>query len=415
MTHIPIILAQHAEDAAVLWQRRARAVDAPHYNRMYLARLDEQLEAHVDGLRVAGQAGWDESVAAFEDIGGAGEIFTLSTLAFGHEDTSLIPHVIEMVKTDPKTLLAPAASGIGWLHSSKLSGKVSPLLTSDDPIARAIGVGGCAVHRVDPGKHLTTYMDDAPGVRRRAIKLAGELGRVDLLGRIQDLSQDADPETAYWATWAAVLLGDRGDLLQRLLQMGTADGPQADRAFRTALTAMGPDAGKRWLDTQTASEKMTTKKVTGYGILGDAGAIPWLIEQMADPGNTQLAGESYAMITGADLEEADLDADLPDTETSGPNDDPLDDNVTLEENENLPAASPDHVAGHWHGIKSRFTDGSYILGHRAGADAWQRCFAHGYQRQRRIAATWMAVGDPSAALLNWKVPIVGPQAVGIRD
>lgn len=415
MKHIPIILAQHVEDAAILWQRRARAVNAPHYNRMYLARLDEQLEAHVDGLRIAGRAGWDESVAAFEDIGGAGEVFTLSTLAFGQDDTSLIPDVVEMVKTDPKSLLAPAASGIGWLHSSKLSGKVSPLLTSKDPIARAIAVGGCAAHRADPGKYLTTFLNDAPGVRRRAVRLAGELGRVDLLKPIQELSEDSDPETAYWATWAAVLLGDRGDAMQRLLHMGLADGPQADRALRTALAAMGPDAGRRWLDTQTHAPDITAKKITGYGVLGDAGAIPWLIEQMADDSHAQIAGESYALITGTDLEEEDLDTDLPEDETTAPNDDPLDDNVTLEDNENLAATSADHVAGHWHRIKSRFTDGSYILGQKAGADAWQRCFAHGYQRQRRVAATWMAVGDPSATLLNWKVPVIGAQAANIRN
>jgi len=88
MLHIPIILTQHAEDAAVLWQRRTRAVNAPHYNKMYLSRLDEQLEAHIDGLRIAGSTGWDEALAAYDDIGGAGEMFTLATLAFGHDTTT---------------------------------------------------------------------------------------------------------------------------------------------------------------------------------------------------------------------------------------------------------------------------------------------------------------------------------------
>lgn len=404
MTHIPIILAQHTEDAAVLWQRRKRGVDAPHYNQMYLSRLDEQLEAHIDGLRIAGQAGWDEVTTAFDDIGGAGEMFTLATLAFGQDDPAWIAEVVEKVQSDPKAYIDPVASGIGWLHSSKLSGKVSPLLTSDDPVARAIGVSGCAVHRADPGKHLTRFLDDAPGVRRRAAKLAGEIGRVDLLPKLQELGADTDPQTAYWATWTAVLLGDRGEALQRLTQQSIGDSPDAARALRTTLAAMGFEAGRRWLDALPPSPETTAAKITGYGILGDAGAIPWLIEQMTDPALTQIAGESYALITGADLEEEDLDAEPQET---GPNDDPTDPNVDLDENENLAPASPDHVAAHWHGIQSRFSAGPYILGRPAGAEAWWHCFGEGYQRQRRVAATWVAAGDPAAQLMNWKVPVLG--------
>lgn len=405
MKHIPIILTQHAEDAAVLWERRKRAVDAPHYNQMYLARLDEQLEAHVDGLRVAGVAGWEEAVAAFEAIGGGGEIFTASTLAFGHDDPSRIPAVIEMIKTDPSALLSPAASGIGWLHHSKLSGKVSPLLTSEDPIARALGVGACALHRVDPGKQMEHFLKDAPGVRRRAARLAGEIGRADLLPRLQHLCADPDEKTAYWATWSAVLLGDRGEALRSLLQIASGGDARAMHALPVALTAMGSEAGCQWLNTQPITAESTVMRIAGYGIMGDVGAISWLIEQMADDAHTQIAGESYALITGADIEEEDLDKNIPGTAPEGPNDDPLDPNVDLEENEDLAWASADQIAGHWHGVKSRFGHGSHILGRPAGLPAWQICLKDGYQRQRRIAATWLAVGEPTALLPNWKAPV----------
>jgi uncharacterized protein (TIGR02270 family) len=406
MKHIPIILTQHTEDAAVLWERRKRAVDAPHYNAMYLGRLDEQLEAHLDGLRVAEQAGWDEAVSAFEEIGGGGEMFTVATLAFGHHDTSLIPAAIEMIKSDPATLLGPAASGIGWLKGSKLSGKVSPLLGSSHPVSRALGVHACALHRVDPGKHLSGFLADAPGVRRRALRLAGEIGRADLLAQIQELRTDPDPETTFWANWSAVLLGDRGDALEQLLSIATTDAPHADQALRVALPAMGFEAGVNWLNKQPMNPETTAMKITGYGLMGDAGAIPWLIDQMGDDDLAQLAGESYALITGADLEDEDLDRDIPDAASDGPNDDPIDENVALEANENLAWASADHIAGHWQKIAGRFGAGSYILGRRAGVEAWQSCLTLGYQRQRRAAAVWLAVSEPSAQLANWKIPVM---------
>ncbi|MDE0851230.1 TIGR02270 family protein [Yoonia sp.] len=404
MKHIPIILTQHVEDAAVLWERRRRAVNAPHYNAMYLSRLDEQLEAHVDGLRIAGSAGWDQAVAAFEDIQGGGEAFILSTLAFGHQDASLIPPLIELIQTDPKNFLSPAASGIGWLHRSALQGKVDPLLNSADPVARGLGIGACAVHRVDLGARLAPFLDDVTGVKRRAVRLAGELGRADLLPQIQMLCDDADGETAYWAAWSAVLLGDRGTALQRLLTTALSGGPKAEHALRTALPAMGFDAGCKWLNGQPTTAETIAIKIIGYGILGDAGAVPWLITQMADTGLAQIAGESYAMITGADLEEDDLVGDKPSDVPEMPNDDPTDHNVSLEDNENLAWATPELVAAHWQKVRSKFGQGAWFLGRSASLGAYQFGVTAGYQRQRRLGAFWAAHAAPTAQLPNWHLP-----------
>ena len=53
MNHISSVLEQHAEEAAFLWILRDGAVHAPHYSLQDLARLDQRLEGHVDGLRIA--------------------------------------------------------------------------------------------------------------------------------------------------------------------------------------------------------------------------------------------------------------------------------------------------------------------------------------------------------------------------
>ncbi len=53
------IITQHAEDAAFLWFLRDSAVHEPHYSRKDLAELDNRVEAHLDGLRIAGDPGWE--------------------------------------------------------------------------------------------------------------------------------------------------------------------------------------------------------------------------------------------------------------------------------------------------------------------------------------------------------------------
>ena len=56
-TIIESIVTQHAEEAAFLWLLREGAVDAPHYSLKDLVEHDSRVEAHLDGLRVAGEAG----------------------------------------------------------------------------------------------------------------------------------------------------------------------------------------------------------------------------------------------------------------------------------------------------------------------------------------------------------------------
>ena len=61
---IKSIVTQHAEEAGFLWMRRDIAVAEPHYSLKDfslkdLAKLDGRVEAHLDGLRIAGEPGWE--------------------------------------------------------------------------------------------------------------------------------------------------------------------------------------------------------------------------------------------------------------------------------------------------------------------------------------------------------------------
>ncbi len=87
MTIISAIVSQHAEEAAFLWLLRNKAVDAPHYHLADVAKLDNRIEAHIDGLRIAGEPGWELCREALSrpDLGA---VFAASVLAF--EATGLI-------------------------------------------------------------------------------------------------------------------------------------------------------------------------------------------------------------------------------------------------------------------------------------------------------------------------------------
>src|SRR5713101_5211134 len=79
------VVTQHAEESAFLWLQRCGATSAPHLTLNQAAELDERVEAHLDGLRIAGGPVWELCEEQLVPKG-AGEIFAGAALAFETED-----------------------------------------------------------------------------------------------------------------------------------------------------------------------------------------------------------------------------------------------------------------------------------------------------------------------------------------
>jgi hypothetical protein len=84
---LPHILRQHAEQAAFLWTvyDRARLFpgENPEMDEAALADLVERLEAHLDGLRIAGGEGLALAEERFKEYPEAGELFVIRMLQPG--------------------------------------------------------------------------------------------------------------------------------------------------------------------------------------------------------------------------------------------------------------------------------------------------------------------------------------------
>ncbi len=308
---IAAIVDQHAEEAAFLALLRDYAVRAPHYDLEELAELDQRIEAHLDGLAIAGQAGHDALLEQL-DAHAQGEAFALAVLA------------------------------------------------------------------MQAG-------DDAANIRAY---------------RAHD-----DPSLRFWANWATAQMGDE-EALGPLRAFAGQPGPFQLPATMVLLAWQPRDTSMAWIRQLMQAADTRRIGIQATGLFGDPVAVPWLIQQMRDESLARVAGEAFSLITGADLALLDLELEaLPDYDP-GPNDDPDDEDVALDDDENLTWPDAARVTAWWRDHGARFVAGrAYLLGEPLGEARCRQVLRDGQQRQRMAAACLLARFVPNLPLFPTGAPV----------
>lgn len=400
---IQTIVDQHAEEAAFLWLLRDAAVGAPHYSLKDLAELDERVEAHIDGLRVAGAAGWDTCAAALE-ADEPGEVFAAGVLAFEDQGGERIARVVQggMSSTENTRALV---SALGWIDFERLRPLAETMMNANAAAYRQLGLAAAAIHRVDPGPALDRALNDEdPGVRVRAIRAVGQLRRRDLAPALRRHFQSDDGEARFWSAWSGTLLGDReaGKMLVEHVNFPT---PFRRTALDLVLRVLDCQAAGNWLKGLMQDPDNLRLVIEGTGIGGDPAYVPHLLRQMSAPEVARIAGEAFSMITGVDLAYDDLEGDWPEGFEAGPTEQPEDEDVAMDPDEDLPWPDPDLVEGWWQQNKGRFQPGiRFLCGEPITVDNCRRVLREGFQRQRHAAAIELALLSPAQQLFEVRAP-----------
>ncbi|MBS0509657.1 MAG: TIGR02270 family protein [Proteobacteria bacterium] len=401
---IAIVVQQHASEAAHLRQVRSVLIAAPHVKLLQLRRLDDRIAAHLDGLAVAGEFGSRLCDAALESPG-TGEFFFAAVRALDVRKVDSLDKALALAAALPEALTG-LVSAFGWVSATDLKGVVTSLLTSPDLFRQRIGITACALHRVDPGPILAgAIVSPEPALRARALRCAGEVGRADLLPALASALKDGDMECRFRAAQSAVLLGDRGVALTVLRETALRPGPFRLGALALTLFAADPASASE-LMRQVASQREDVRLlIRAVGFAWDAERIPWLIGLMSDDKLARLAGESFSFITGLDLAWLDLERKPPEHFESGPNDNPEDEDVSMDEDDGLPWPDQAKVHAWWVANSQRFQPGvRYFMG---APPSWAHCLQvlkDGYQRQRIAAAQYLCLLRPGTPLFNCAAP-----------
>ena len=408
---IPSIIEQHAEEAAFLWLLRDAAIYQPHYALEDLVELDERIEAHLDGLRLANNVGWEivQAALSWEE---PGEVFTAAVLAVETLEPERVQAVLAVGLSQPE-LTRAIISALGWHSLDKVSYVINQLSEAADAEQRRLGMAALAIHRVDPGYRLDkAILDENINLRTRSLRAAGELGRQDLLPKLLQQCQAEDEATRFWAAWSATLLGDREQALEILKTVSLSSSAFNRRALSILLRSLDINQATEWLRVIAQDNKRLRHLITGMGIVGDPYHIPWIITQMNHPEVARLAGETFTFITGVNLADQDLEGDELENKVIHPTEDPEDESVELDQDEDLPWPNLTLIQAWWQEHQAEYHSKTrYLLGKPITVQHCQQVLVTGLQRQRIAAALELKLMQPSAPLFETRAPGIRQQCL----
>ncbi len=396
------IVNQHADEAAAVRAMRTKLLRTAHVRLRDLARFDERLAAHLDGLAVAGNCARLVCDAALERAA-AGEAFVAGVRALEEGDRAWLGRLLALGLAVPSALRG-VLSAFGWVSPGHLRGTVRDLLGSPEPAYRWIGAAACAMHRVDPGLRTSAALQDPDErIRARALRTAGELGRRDVSAACLGALDDTDETCRFWASWSAVLLGDRERAVHALLEFNGANGPLRKKACELVLCCTPVAAAHGILQRFAADPDDQRLLIRGAGEVGDPAYVAWLIDMMNEERMARLAGEAFSRITGLDLWWTGLDCRAPsefepDISQDG-------DVIEMDEDDGLPWPNQEKIRSWWNDNSRRFEPGvRHFMGEPVNRENCLRVLKEGYQRQRIAAAIYLALLNPGTPLFEWRAP-----------
>lgn len=384
-------------------------VRAPHVKLLHLARHDERIAAHLDGLHVADEIG--VALCAEQLVPPAtGPVFAATALALLRSDGAGMQRMIALARAEPSTCRRGLVSALGWVSPKLLRGLVQPLLASADAFERGVALASCELQGVPADEALRSALQDADAaLRAQGLRMAGRLGRLDLLPSCIEALNAPDSSCRFEAACGALLLGDRHEALEGLKAAAVESSknePLRANALARLLLIVEPRHARVVLKSLADDGSDARLLIRAIGLAGDPHFVPWLLAQMEQHSlRARLAGAAFSLIAGLDLAYLDLELRTPPEPEAATIDDSENDDVAVDEDDGLPWPDVARLHVWWDVNKHRFTSGTrYFMGQPLSPGHCTTVLKTGFQRQRILAARHLSLLRPGTRLFNCAAP-----------
>lgn len=392
------VVEQHADEVEFLWCVRDRAVVSPAYFLKDLVRLEERLEAHIDGLRIAGDAGW-ECLDAALDAEEPGAVFGAMVLALEQNDEARLSRTLEIASASQQCARA-ACSAAGWVGGPAAQAQARRLLAAESPASWRLGVSMAGIMRLNTPRLSFFFESEDVRARSRALRAAGELARQDLSIALRSSLRDPDLECRYWSAWSLSMLG-RKEGRGALEEIALGEGPFAEAAADLLGRVLPVDEGLKLWSRLAGGNAPTRSAIRLAAGVGAPALVPRLLPCLFDPKLARIAGDALALMFGVDLEKERLEGATPSTSEDGADEDEYE----SDPDEGLPWPDAELVAKWWQGASRRWEPRPrHLLGAPVGPTQVAKALRIARQHHRRLLAVELAFLTPGAPLFETRAP-----------
>lgn len=393
------IVEEHLEEADFLWSHRQSALADRGSTLRRQAELEERLLAHLDGLVLSEDAGWQFLAPKLTD-GATGEAFAAAWVALASERSQYVDALLDAVSMAKGRVFAGIRQAFCHAPDQYVMPLLPSLLSAEGAPQRAVAFDALSFRRAAiPDRSLqAALLDKEPLVSTAGLTAVGRLRKQSLVASVETLLNADQPSVRQEAVRAGLLLGsDRAVAHCRAAVQGKAD------AASSALTLLGlvGQADYTHLFGQALNQLENIRQaVSSLRWLGYSAGIDQLIPLVGDQKLTRLVGETISRITGVDLVAEGLALNSPSTpnvpQADGDGDDYVDD-----PDEGLPWPDPAKLSAWWKANASRFKATTrYQNGRPYTRQTLVETLQQGNLADRHHAAFELALLDPTGPLIE---------------
>ncbi|EBU4215201.1 hypothetical protein ACSC89_003452 [Salmonella enterica subsp. enterica] len=216
------LIQQHARDAVFYWQQINTGCFSPLITTQKRHHFHRQLNAHLDGLRVAGQEGWDAAFKNYARWKAEGEAFICWLLALEQNDKSHITQLQKIATGNTEPSLRGMTEAISWLPKpqARLILAQWHQESASDNLMLEAWLRASAGAGITPPDDLHPFLAHPnPRIRTASCELTGKLRLHTYQQTIVGMLSDDTPDVREAALMALAWLSPRTDIVDGLHEL----------------------------------------------------------------------------------------------------------------------------------------------------------------------------------------------------
>lgn len=213
------LVQQHARDAVFYWQQINIGRFSPLITSQKRHHFHQQLNAHLDGLRAAGQEGWDAALKNYARWKADGEAFVCWLLALESDDQIHINILHNLPGINRSQLLRSMAETVAWIpeFQARLILERWRLESDSDEMMLEAWLYATGAMGIIPENDFRPLLEhESPRIRAACCRAVGKLRLHTCQQIVENMLSDSDHNVREEAVLALAWLTPRIDIVNEL-------------------------------------------------------------------------------------------------------------------------------------------------------------------------------------------------------